>query len=137
MSGNQASELAQTISADLQLLLQVLAAERIALIHHDTEELASITAQKQTICQAIQNTVQAHPEAQSLFESDTGHKTITELALAAKESNIVNGKILHRSQQSVREILNILSGKSLEGLYGQSGQPTPESDADSRAFARA
>ncbi|MFT7651385.1 MAG: flagellar biosynthesis/type III secretory pathway chaperone [Candidatus Azotimanducaceae bacterium] len=53
------------------------------------------------------------------------------LALATKlrDSNLVNGKILNQSQNSIREIINILSGKRHNGLYGEAGQPMPDANS--------
>ena len=55
----------------------------------------------------------------------------------ARDSNLVNGKLLARSQNSVREILNLLSGRRQDGLYSQSGQPKGDADGGGKSIAEA
>ena len=134
-------------------LLKCLERERAALVAHDGAELDDCVAQKQALCEAIATTLSNAPELaaalqqaaalrvstdpQSAAELDEDHKTLLDLAISARDYNLVNGKILHRSQQSVREILGILSGKSLDGLYGQTGQQNAASTSSGQAIARA
>lgn len=128
------------LSAQFQALLELLDEERAALTAHDGAALDALTARKNDLCQTIAADLAAAPEltaSQELGELDEDHKTLLDLAQQARDSNLVNGKILHRSQQSVREILSILSGKSLDGLYGQSGQQTALPEPGSNAIARA
>mgnify|MGYP006164896413 CR=1 FL=1 len=63
---------------------------------------------------------------QKCDEMHTAHLT---LATKLRDSNLVNGKILNRSQNSIREIINTLSGKRHNGLYGETGQPMPDANS--------
>ena len=128
-------------------LLKCLETERAALIAHDGQALDACVAHKQALCASIAEGFAAAPELTAELqraaggpdgpdELDEDHKTLLELAIAARDYNLVNGKILHRSQQSVREILGILSGKSLDGLYGQSGQQSAVPASGGQAIAR-
>ena len=134
-------------------LLSALEQERLALISHDGVGLDAWVVKKQVLCRTIDQQVRAAPELASIMrtaanpgsaeseanpslELDADHNSLLKLVIAARDSNLVNGKILHRSQQSLREILGILSGKSLDGLYGQSGQQTATGTGNS-AIARA
>lgn len=146
---NPAAQLREHFNA----LLECLEQERAALVAHDGNALDICVAHKQALCERIAKTLenapalaaalqraaasQANADPQSSSELDEDHKSLLELAITARDSNLVNGKILHRSQQSVREILGILSGKSLDGLYGQTGQQNAASASAGHAIARA
>jgi flagellar biosynthesis/type III secretory pathway chaperone len=149
----------ETLQGYFQDLLDILEQERAALTAHDGSALDACVARKNDLCQQLAQALQASPEISARIsannadvdthpaslqeaspappELDVDHKILLELAAKARDSNLVNGKILHRSQQSVREILGILSGKSLDGLYGQSGQQTAVPEPGSNAIARA
>lgn len=137
-SGNDCN--LEILTAQFQALLDLLERERAALIAHDGAELEAVVGEKNRVCQEIANRLAESPGLtgrQNFDELDDDHKSLLNLAQLARDSNLVNGKILHRSQQSVREILSILSGKSLDGLYEQSGQQTAVPEPGSTAIARA
>lgn len=141
----------ETLKKHFNELLDILAEERNALTAHDGEALDGCVERKAEVCQAISQTLNGAPALAAELQRasvpaadphqhddiDADHKSLLDLARAARDSNLVNGKILHRSQQSIREILGILSGKSLDGLYGQSGQHTAGPGTGSNAIARA
>ena len=131
-------------------LLECLERERAALVAHDGAALDACVLDKQTLCEHIATTLGSAPQLAAKLQRatdpsvdpaehdlDEDHKSLLELAISARDYNLVNGKILHRSQQSVREILGILSGKSLDGLYGQTGQQNAASTPGGHAIARA
>ncbi len=121
-------------------LLALLDREREAIVAHNGEALDALVPEKNRLCQEIAALLSQAPELtarQNVDELEEDHKSLLDLAQTARDSNLVNGKILHRSQQSVREILSILSGKSLDGLYGQSGQQSAVPEPGSTAIARA
>ena len=139
-----ATLLAALISA-FEALNLCLQAERDALVKHDREALERCVESKDRLCQQIAATLK-HEDAKplaTLLSQDTpeelepDHRKLFDLATTARESNLVNGKILHRSQQSLREILFILSGKDLDGLYGQSGQQDSNFVSGGSAIAQA
>ena len=130
-------------------LIAVLNDERDALIHHDGERLEALSSQKLDVCNHISQRLASAPalgqkiaraaadETQADAQFDPSHVLLAQLATQARDYNLVNGKILHRSQQSVREILGIMSGQSIDGLYGQSGQQDAKGGANSGAFISA
>lgn len=132
-----------------QALIALLNDERDALIHHDGARLEALSSQKLDVCNHISQRLAAAPalgqkiaqaaagETQADSQFDPSHILLAQLAMQARDYNLVNGKILHRSQQSVREILGIMSGQSIDGLYGQSGQQDAKGSAHSGAFISA
>ena len=149
-TGNRSeSENTGTLETLFQALITLLNDERDALIHHDGERLESLSAEKLKVCNHISLQLEASPalgqkiaqaaaaDSQAESEFDPSHVLLAQLATQARDYNLVNGKILHRSQQSVREILGIMSGQSIDGLYGQSGQQDAKAIANSGAFIRA
>ena len=131
------------LSALMSELIDVLAEERHCLTTRDSDQLEKCVASKATVCEQINAKLKADETlvsclsesaeavtAQSELAPD--HKKLIELALTARDSNLVNGKILHRTQQSVREILGILSGTSIDGLYGQTGEQKGASGTSNR-----
>lgn len=132
-----------------QALIALLNDERDALIHHDGARLEALSAKKLEVCNHINEQLAAAPalgqkiaraaarETQADSQFDPSHVLLAQLATQARDYNLVNGKILHRSQQSVREILGIMSGQSIDGLYGQSGQQDGKGTANSGAFISA
>lgn len=138
-----------TLETLFETLIALLNEERDALIHHDGARLESLSEQKLEVCNHISHALEASPTlgkkiaqaaaAQTAAEPelDPNHVLLAQLATQARDYNLVNGKILHRSQQSVREILGIMSGQSIDGLYGQSGQQDAKAFANSGAFIQA
>lgn len=141
-------ELAASLEADFRALIALLDTEREALIKHDADALQNCVGPKNEVCQRIAASL-ASPEGKTLAQAiagqppeelDTDHKslvTLVNLARSARDANLVNGKILHRSQQSLREILTILSGKTLDGLYGHTGQQNAAAQSGGHAIAEA
>ena len=132
------------LSVLMTQLIDVLAEERRCLTSRDSDQLQHCVSRKEALCQQINAKLKADESLLSSLSAPaetTGtpadlapdHKKLIELAVTARDSNLVNGKILHRTQQSVREILGILSGTSLDGLYGQSGEQTGAGSSTSRS----
>lgn len=132
----------------LTRLQQVLAAERQAILERDAHELTRQGEHKAELCEQLADRGRDYPSLADLLTAipaewrnqfDADHKTLLELAQSTRDYNLVNGKILHRSQQFAREMLNIMSGKTNSGaggLYGQSGQQA-EFDTQSTAVVKA
>lgn len=57
-----------------------------------------------------------------LPELEQLHTSLLAKADQAQEYNAVNGKIVHRSQQSVRDLIHLISGMDAELLSGNQGQ---------------
>ena len=132
----------------LTQLSQLLGQERQAIIDRDATALARIGEQKAVVCDQLSEFGQTKPGIAEFLtwvperwrdEFDADHKKLVDLAEATRDYNLVNGKILLRSQQFAREMLNIMSGKThsgVGGLYGQSGQQA-DFDAQSKAVVKA
>jgi flagellar biosynthesis/type III secretory pathway chaperone len=130
-------------------LIELLTLEREALVAHDGLNLESCSAKKLLVCRQIDQQLKDSPELTQMIglaatsdevssaQLDPHHILLAQLARTARDYNLVNGKILHRSQQSIREILGIMSGQSINGLYGQSGQQNAKPDTSSGGFIRA
>ena len=131
-------------SSLLQAMTRVLDEERQALESRDATALSTTTIQKNEICADL-----AHPRfgealhtgmadlpADERAECERDHIEALSKLEKIKDSNLVNGKILNRSQNSVREILHLLSGRSPNGLYGESGQPQSGSETGRDSIAR-
>ena len=114
-------------------LKDVLVVERQSLADRDLEALAQATEAKTSVCKQIDAAVAglgSMPISQQLATLDPAeadavaplHSTLIALAEANRDYNAANGKIVHRSQQSVRELINMLSGSEAGLLYEQSGQ---------------
>ena len=120
---------------------QLLDKEQKALIARDTSALDTLATAKQTQCDHIQSLCDgaSAPHEQSFnlqavsqlieqlpddarSECEPLHTRAVELAKLAKDSNTVNGMILRRTQQSTIEVLNLINGRQLHGLYGTSGE---------------
>ncbi len=127
---NALTHLSQHVE-DLRYLLQL---EREALRRRDVEQLAELAEAKRQLCEQIAAFPQTGMEAG--VASDADHKKFCALLTEVRDFNLVNGKILAKSQQFVREAITVLSGKTLDGLYGHSGQPTTDKDSGP-AIARA
>ena len=51
--------------------------------------------------------------------------TLKLLTREAQESNRVNGKVVARSQKSLRELMQLLLGNQPDQIYGEHGEPRP------------
>ena len=122
----------------------VLAAERQALENHDLTALTEATEEKQAVCESLAEPKFTHAlveqigklEPQDRSECELAHKNIMSRARSIRDFNLVNGKVINRSQNVVREMINVLSGRDASGLYGESGQPAangPKSGAIAKA----
>ena len=82
---------------------------------------------------------QPHTTTESVVaDSDLENKrlAVVELAQQVQQDNLVNGKIMRRSQRALGELIDILSGKPDQGLYDTSGQ-TISTSQHSAAIAKA
>ena len=124
-------------------LLNCLEAERGALRKRVLDALHDATEAKARTCANIEaalgevgaplSDLIAGVDDASRPRLDALHRTLKELAREAKDSNTVNGRIIHRSQQSVRELIGILGDNHQDELYGEHG--VFRSSPSSRGFA--
>ena len=129
----------------LDTIQTVLLEEREALENRNVESLSQCTEQKNLVLESLSATkfgtdlqakIQELPEEQRT-ECETVHTETLSRLKEIQDFNLVNGKILNRSQNSVREILHLLSGRASDGLYGESGQPKNDTEAGRDSIARA
>jgi len=127
-------------------LKDALAEERQSLADRDLTALAQATDEKTALCSQIDAAVaQLGPiplsdQLSALAPAQQRalrplHATLIALAEANRNFNAANGKIVHRSQQSVRELINMLSGTDSGVLYEQSGQTAVRSQGGAIAKA--
>ncbi len=112
-------------------LLDCLEGERSALRARSLNNLHDATEAKARACASIESALAAlgaplaelieKAEAPSRTRLDALHRQLRELAREAKDSNAVNGRIIHRSQQSVRDLISILGDNHQDELYGEQG----------------
>lgn len=132
-------------------LLEVLRDERQVLVARSLSELERLTAEKARLCQQLDAAV-AGLGAVSLDEQIEAlppswrsrlaprREQLRALAAEVQKCNAVNGKIVHRSQQSVRELMHLMSGTDTEPLYSAQGyraQGTPSGRSPGTAIAKA
>ncbi|MCP5181149.1 MAG: flagellar export chaperone FlgN [Pseudomonadales bacterium] len=120
-----------SLSDLFQELLDQLETERSALRCRDLGALRDAIDGKATTCSRIERFFDDLPAPlPDLVEGVTGdirgkldtlHDKLRELAREAKDSNAVNGKIIHRSQQSARDLIGILGDSQHHVLYGEHG----------------
>ena len=119
--------------ADSAELCELLLAERQALVGRDSQRLQQIIDAKRSKCADIERQTRAlgdTPLAEQIRSADPGaipelehlHTSLLAKADQAQEYNAVNGKIVHRSQQSVRDLIHLISGMDAELLSGNQGQ---------------
>lgn len=130
-----------------QELLSCLEQERSSLRRRELISLHDATEAKARVCANIESAMTAFGEpipdliarAAKADRSrlDALHNTLRDLAREAQDSNAVNGKIIHRSQQSVRDLISILGDTHRDVLYGEQGVFRSNPTWQGRAIARA
>ncbi len=146
----QTEELLSTIQTLLGLqeaLIGTLEQERAALKAQSYTRLGEATEQKSAVCQQIEERLRVLPApladlveqapAQDRQNLDAHHTRLCALAREAKDLNAVNGKIVHRSQRSVRELIGVLNGHDAYALYGAEGTSARSPDNLGPAIANA
>jgi flagellar biosynthesis/type III secretory pathway chaperone len=149
LSGDSTQDLRGNLTELVELsqaLCEILLAERAALTERSPQALAEALDRKAELCRRIERSGRAlGTEALTAqIASRSGrerevleplHKSLLIAAETAREYNAVNGKIVKRSQQSVRELIHLISGMDAELLYGEQGQTL--ATAQGTAIARA
>ena len=136
----------ETLTADYQALLASLEEERDALRGRSYEALASATQLKSEVCARIEQRLNDMPMALADWveaESERNekvellHTRLCAVAREAKDFNAVNGKVISRSQQSVRELIGVFNGHDPHALYGAHGATTHGRPGTGPAFVHA
>ncbi len=125
------------------LLKQVLADESDALERRDPDALLSAAGTKHECAVQIgqledqlRRSLNGTPLRTTLSRLDPEerdkleplHTLLTTLAWECRHYNAVNGKVIHRSRQSVAELARILSGTNADSTYTARGTKRPYSD---------
>ena len=147
MNLTEISDLLAGLTDDFTGLLTALENEQRALRCRDAEQLAAAAEHKQALCRTIEQKATLFPHAladqidalpaDAQAELRPRHKTLMRLAREAQDFNAVNGMVIQRSQQSVRELIGIVSGLERDALYGAHGAADPAASAAGTAIARA
>ena len=149
-AGNTLGTLLDALTAHCEALAQSLAAESDALVAHDLVALGACAAEKDRIARLIrasekpldgllagqtvtQFIAQLGTDARSALEAR--HARFKALAEMCRHQNAVNGKVIHRSRQSVAELARILSGQDADPIYTARGTTRPTTDGHSLAQA--
>ena len=141
---NHPSTQLQRLACCLDQLLELLDQERTALTERNTDLLAETAEQKLSLVTevshydlvALTDEIRALP-AEEQQECDALHSSVVQSAQAVRDSNLVNGMIVRRTQQSTSELLRILSGKPRNGLYGTTGSPVEGRETTAATIAKA
>lgn len=131
------------LNQHLTSLLEVIQQEHEALTQQQGELLADLTLEKQALLQEI-----GDPKYQLLIQSLThdkavspdremSHKTIVDKLHKLRDANLVNGKLMQRQQNMLREVLGLLSSNANGDVYSQDGQPRPTGNSHSTYVRKA
>jgi flagellar biosynthesis/type III secretory pathway chaperone len=107
----------------LDELVGVLREERAALESRDLDGIARASERKNLLAaelSRIHADIGNHTPT-DLPESEPVHNSVRALLASCHHQNLVNGRIVRRSQQSVRELARILTGHEAEPLYDARG----------------
>ena len=121
----------ESLTGHYEHLLAALDAERDALRVRDATALQLATENKRQLCVDIEalhgqfdtplrDRIEAQPQP-GREKLELLHTHLCTLAREAQDLNAVNGKIIGRSQQSVRELIGMLHGRDSHALYGAHG----------------
>ena len=117
-------------------LRDILSNESDALVRRDADGLLAAACDKQDCADAItrlENRLSAalngitlrdvlkHAPAAERAKLEPLHTSLTTLAWECRHYNAVNGKVIHRSRQSVAELARILSGTDADSTYTSRG----------------
>jgi flagellar biosynthesis/type III secretory pathway chaperone len=134
-----ANELKETLGLLIEQfarLKDVLSSESDALEHRDPDALLSAASAKQDCATAINGLetrlsvalngislrdLLKHASPAERENLEPLHTSLTTLAWECRHYNAVNGKVIHRSRQSVAELARILSGADADSTYTARG----------------
>jgi len=133
------NELTQTLHLLIDAfasLKDILSNESDALERRDPDALIAAAAAKQTSAESIGRMEERlshalngvalrdylrHAAAAEREKLEPLHTSLTTLAWECRHYNAVNGKVIHRSRQSVAELARILSGTDADSTYTARG----------------
>ena len=108
----------------LSALRDTLEDERAALIARDLDDITSTSERKNALATELAQ-LQSDLERRGIDLNGTNrdpvHNSVRTLLAECHEQNLVNGRIVRRSQQFVRELARILTGHEAEPLYDARG----------------
>lgn len=117
-------------------LVGVLGEERAALEARDADRITELTVRKDSLATELARVQAELPAGSTGFtEAEPVHSSVRSLLAECHHQNLVNGRIVRRSQQSIRELARILTGHEAEPLYDARGsrRPSPHGTAITEA----
>ncbi len=119
----EAGSTSQTFLVDrFNQLLQVLLAERDALLHPAQSGLADLLARKEALCAEIaphQAALLASLAPATVLPDTMGE--LRTLAERCRNENALNGRIAVRARHTTRTLLAVLTGETPGQVYGRRG----------------
>ncbi|NJN51458.1 MAG: flagellar protein FlgN [Gammaproteobacteria bacterium] len=146
----QTANLLRGLIAHADALVAVLDQETQALIEGDLSAMAAAAAAKDALSQKLdsgQRELSAHLQDQSLAgaiaaagdvaraECEPLHNLLKARLADCRHRNAVNGKVVHRSRQSIAELARILSGTDADPIYTANGKKRSVHDGHALAHA--
>jgi len=140
----------EVLIAHCEALERCLARETEALPSRDLMQLGACAEEKEHIARMVRaaekpldallagRTVRefiAEVGGASQSALETRHARLKALAENCRHQNAVNGKVIHRTRQSLAELARILSGHDADPIYTARGTTRPTSDGHSLALA--
>lgn len=107
----------------LNHLVTVLGEERSALEARDANRITETSERKNMLATELARVQAELPGGlpAAFPEAEPVHSSVRSLLAECHHQNLVNGRIVRRSQQSIRELARILTGHEAEPLYDARG----------------
>lgn len=136
----------ERLSGLSEALLDILRRERSALIERRLDALEQITADKARRCAAVDEAIRAFgPEPLERYLAalsqpqrrrlDPAHQRLQTLAEETRHLNALNGRLLHRSRQSLETLKQLLGSTNGGTLYTARGRTASGSSASTLGSA--
>jgi flagellar biosynthesis/type III secretory pathway chaperone len=144
------AEFLEALIAQSDTLLNSLTREYEALAVGDAETIATAAADKDRLGRTLEElqrelarlldgrslrrAIAEAPESERT-ELELRHTLLKTQLTECRHRNAVNGKVVHRSRQSVAELIRILSGSDANAIYTASGRKRSGQDGQPLALA--
>ena len=133
-----------------QRLAQVLDLERAALVQRDMEQLREVLREKDQLITLLARVETGQLDLDQLLAGATGRfpatadqrerlsrlqQELRRQVSACRDQNHVNGRLVQRAQQSVAEVLQVITGSAAPQTYTATG--AADASSDLRTIAKA
>ena len=144
------ARLLDALTQHCESLARCLAAESDALGTRDLMQLGACAEEKERIARMVRASEKPLDEllagrsvsefiaclgSSAQAELEARHARLKTLADGCRHQNAVNGKVIHRTRQSLAELARILSGQDADPIYTARGTKRQTSDGHSLAQA--